>query len=70
MTALTPEQKHCMRLAIRDAGPDGWATVSKTLWPLVSKMLPEKLAETEPNSDGSGGKIRITEDGRTVLEFS
>ena len=69
MSALEPHERHILKLAARDADEHGWANVSKTTWPWVSKM-PAKLVELQPSPDGNGGRVRITEAGHTVLEFT
>ena len=62
-------QLHILRLAQRDAGEDGWSPVSKTLWPHISRNLPDELLEKEALDDGRG-RVRLTHDGAVVLKWS
>lgn len=58
------QQRHLLRLIQRDAGPDGWATVSAAVWPLLA-ILPDDLVELEPGAPG--GRVRLTADGAAVV---
>lgn len=58
-------EKHFMRLIAKGADADGWARVSKPLYPLVDKM-PKALVELEPTQDG-WGRARLTDEGESVL---
>lgn len=60
------DQKHLMRLILRDRGEDGWAKVSQLVWPLVSS-IPDALVEKKPTEDG--GFVKLTHDGETVLAW-
>ncbi len=64
---LEPAQIHMMRLADKEAGSDGFAKVSKLVWPLAV-ALPDDLVEKRPSDDG--GHIRLTDGGKTVLLYS
>lgn len=64
---LDAGKKHLLRLAIKDAAVDGWAKVSRVVWPLVSG-LPDDLVEKRPSDDG--GHIRLTECGKAVVLYS
>jgi hypothetical protein len=56
-----------MRLALRDADADGWAKVSKLVYPLLS-AVPDDLMERR--EDGDGGYVRLTERGKIALAYS
>lgn len=47
---------------------DGWANVSRVLWPLVSTELPTDLFEIEGNAD-VGGRVRLTPKGEIVIPY-
>jgi hypothetical protein len=64
---LDAGKKHLMRLAVRDAGLDGWAKVSSVVWPAVAS-IPDELMEKRPNDNG--GHVRLTQTGVAVLEYS
>lgn len=64
-TKLDPGQKHFLRLIERDAGNDGWCSVSKQVYPLVRKTMPPELVEHEPVGDE--GRARLTDDGKALL---
>lgn len=64
---LSSGQLNLMRLAVKGASPDGWAKVSKVVWPMVAK-LPADLIELRPSDDG--GHVRLTEHGHVVLKYS
>ena len=58
---------HMLKLtkkANKDA--NGWAKVSKAVWPSV-RTLPSQLVELQETNDG--GFIRLTREGETVLDF-
>lgn len=65
MSKLNDEQKNLMRLYGRSKkDQDGWAAVSEQLWPWISKnAMPEMF-------DIGDKKIRLTEAGKTILEFA
>ncbi len=67
---LDAGQQHFLRLARMGmaSGADGWAKVSKVVWPLMATM-PEDLLEREPFEDGSG-RCRLTDRGEAVLDYS
>ena len=56
-----------LRLAAKDAGADGWAHVSKIVWPLIASVPDELLEKRETET---GGDVRITEQGKIVLKYS
>lgn len=64
---LDTGDRHLMRLATRDAGADGWATVSAVVWPKIEK-LPDELVERQSTDDG--GLVRLTSEGHAVLLYS
>ena len=58
---LDIQHKHIMMLIERDAKPDGWASVSDKLYPILSKLMPAELVEFEH------GRARLTDEGKSVL---
>lgn len=60
--------KSLLRLVAKGADMDGWAKVSRVVAPLIIG-LPAGLVEFEQSADGSG-MARLTETGRTVLEWA
>lgn len=64
---LNDGELHMLRLAAKGAGPDGWAKVSKLVWPMVQR-LPGDLVETR--EDGSGFYVRLTEGGSAVVAYA
>ena len=68
MITLTSGERHLLRLIDQaPKQPDGWATVSGAVKPLVEK-LPADLIEMKDGEDG-GGFVRLTENGRVVLPY-
>lgn len=63
---LDAGQKHLMQLIVQDADSDGWAPVSKPVFPLLEKM-PQALIELVPVGDEGRGRVRLTAEGRNVL---
>lgn len=64
---LDSGEKHFLRLIARDQqNPNGWAPVSKTLFPLVQKM-PTELVELHPTEEGRG-RARLTERGQSLID--
>ena len=55
-----------LQLALKGAGPDGWAKVSKVVWPAVMR-LPDDLVEKQPSEDG--GRVRLTERGDAIVTY-
>ncbi len=67
MSNLTDGQKHLLRLIRKDQNEEGWAKVSKVVWPVVIQLPPELVDyEGEPEE---GGKARLTGDGNIVLDW-
>lgn len=65
-TKLDAGQKHLLRLVAKEQeSPDGWAKVSKAVYPLMAKM-PGELVELHQVSDG-GGRARLTPAGQEVI---
>lgn len=58
---------HLLRLVQKGRDAQGWAKVSKMLWPIV-QGLPSELVELRPSEDG--GHMKLTEAGETVLAWS
>lgn len=65
---LTSNEKHLMRLILKDRNTEGWAKVSKLVLPLVT-VLPKDLVEVQQHEDGTG-LAKLTKDGETVLIWS
>ena len=70
MSKLTDRERGFIHLIMRspDRG-EGWRTVSAAVWPMVVKFTysrPE-LIEVEPGE--SGGRIRLTAEGKTVSNY-
>lgn len=63
---MEPGDKHLLRLIRQDRDKDGWARVSKQLWPLI-EALPGELVERRFTPDG--GFVKLTPDGETVLDW-
>jgi len=64
---LKPQDADFLRLVNRspDRG-DGWRSVSKTCWPLVTAFTtPELIEIDEPNM-----LVRLTDEGQAVVDFS
>lgn len=66
MPTLTDNQKHILRLSKRGANDAGWAPVSKPVWPLLAD-IPDELLEKAPSD--SGGHVRLTTKGKTILDY-
>jgi hypothetical protein len=64
---LDAGQKHILRLVKRDADSEGWATVSKTLMPLIKRGTPEELLDIEYVGDTGAGRARLTTLGETII---
>jgi hypothetical protein len=62
---LNDGEKHFLRLIRKDRDPEGWAVVSKMLYPLMDKM-PRELVELRPTENG--GRVRLTDDGEALLD--
>lgn len=69
MSQLNASQKHMLRLIRQGADQEGWAKVSKLLWPLVNDLSKELtgLIELKPAEDG--GFAKLTSEGETVLKW-
>jgi hypothetical protein len=55
-----------MRLAVRDAGADGWTEVGEQVWPMVSR-LPDDFVEKRRLE--SGCHIKVTNAGHALLKL-
>lgn len=65
-TKLDAGQKHMLKLVAKEQEcQDGWAKVSKAVYPLMVKM-PVELVELHQVSDG-GGRARLTPAGQEVI---
>ena len=59
---LTTGQKHLLRLIVRDADKEGWASVSKVVFPLI-EQLPSRLVELNTGER----KARLTRKGQSLI---
>lgn len=64
---LSDTDRHMMRLAMKSTESDGWAKVSKLVWPFVVS-LPDELVVKVPSSTG-GGFVKLTDGGKLVMEY-
>lgn len=62
---LDTGNKHLLRLIARDANPEGWAIVSKQVFPLVEAMPPELRDLVRI---GDHGCVRLTPLGQAIVE--
>ena len=60
--------KRILHLTDRDAGEDGWAPVSAILMPHLVNDMPAELVEIEPVGDEGKGRIRLTAEGKNIIE--
>ena len=65
-TKLDAGQKNLLRLVVEGADAEGWAAVSKPVFPLVEK-LPSELVELEAVGDEGRGRVRLTEEGTNLM---
>lgn len=65
-TKLDAGQKHMLRLVMNGADSEGWAPVSKQVFPLVEK-LPSELVELEAVGDEGRGRVRLTTEGESLI---
>jgi hypothetical protein len=68
MSKLSDQEKSFILLLQRspDRG-DGWRTVSKMVWPLVTEFTCPELIELAPLGDA--GSVRLTDTGNTVAAY-
>jgi hypothetical protein len=65
---ITEKQKNIVALIKRSQpNPDGWYSISETVWPLVDGTLPDDLVETEKLE--TGGRLRVTDIGTYVFDY-
>ena len=60
-------QKHLLRLVVRGADAEGWAPVSKPVFPLVER-IPAALVELERVGEEGRGRVRLTQEGEKVVD--
>ncbi len=65
-TKLDAGQKHLLRLVVEGTDAEGWAQVSKPVFPLVEKM-PRELVELEAVGDEGRGRARLTTEGENLM---
>lgn len=66
-TKLNDGEKHFLRLIVKGQRDDGWAPVSKPVYPLIKAMPPE-LIEHRPDGDEGRGLARLTPEGQSILD--
>ena len=67
-TALDPGQKHLLKLIAKEqCCPDGWAPVSKQVYPLLAAM-PRELVELRAVGDAGRGQARLMQAGQNLIE--
>lgn len=66
VTKLDDGQKNLLRLVVKGADKEGWAPVSKPVFPMVAK-LPSELVELEAVGDEGRGRVRLTREGATLM---
>ena len=65
---LSNETRALLPLIMRsERDAEGWANVSNQLWPSVQKWAHPRLTETKSTAEGNF--IRLTSEGKTVLDF-
>jgi hypothetical protein len=69
--SVSPAVLNMLRLARTGAekSADGWAPVSKPVWPLI-ESIPTDLLERRDGREGGGGFCRLTPEGETVLKWA
>lgn len=65
---ITAGHRHLLRLVQRDAGSDGWKPVSSIVFPLM-QAVPQDLLDLEQDAPGAGGRARLTEKARSLMEL-
>ena len=64
---LDAGQKHLLRLVESGAVANGWAEVSKPVFPLMER-LPSELVELEKVGDEGSGRARLTDKGLQLMD--
>ena len=64
---LDDGQKNLLRLVVRGADAEGWAPVSKPVFPLVER-IPAALVELERVGEEGRGRVRLTQEGEKVVD--
>jgi|HubBroStandDraft_5_1064220.scaffolds.fasta_scaffold592327_2 hypothetical protein len=67
-TPLDDGDKRLLRQIVDEMRSDGWARVSKVVWPVIEK-LPDDLVEKKPRDDGSA-EVRVTDRGLAVAAYA
>ena len=60
-------QKNLLRLVVRGADAEGWAPVSKPVFPLMER-IPATLVELERVGEEGRGRVRLTQEGKKVVD--
>lgn len=63
---LDAGQKNILRLTAKGADQNGWAPVSKQVFPIV-EALPRELVEIEKGVGTSFGRVRLTALGTIIV---
>ena len=67
---LTHQERDGLSLIKRSIQEDGWAMVSKQLWPIILSIVPNELIEIdETETEQIAGKIRFSEEGKIVMKW-
>jgi hypothetical protein len=62
---LNSGDRHLLHLVRQGQDADGWAKVSEQVMPLVQALPPELVT-----LDVAGGRVRLTDDGNVLLDWS
>ena len=60
-------QKNLLRLAAQGADAEGWAPVSKPVFPLLER-IPAALVELARVGEEGRGRVRLTQEGEKVVD--
>ena len=60
-------QKNLLHLVARGADAEGWAPVSKPVFPLLER-IPAALVELERVGEEARGRVRLTQEGGKVVD--
>lgn len=66
-TTLNSGQKHLLRLVVEGAKDDGWTPVSAPVYPLMERM-PADLIVLERVGDEGRGRVKLTDEGQSVID--
>lgn len=63
---LSRYQKRILLLLYKEENTEGWAKVSKAVFPVINE-IPKELIEAEVLSIDGSGRARLTDAGRRVI---